>query len=1002
MNLLMLKRFAYLLVFVLGSSYIPSIYAADEEETAGIEEVIVTARRTEESLQDVPIAVTAFSEEGIQARQIIQTSDIQMNVPNVSFTNTNFGSFSFSIRGIGRLVTAGSGESGVSSHVNDIPIAGNLITSEFFDMQRVEVLRGPQGTLFGRNATGGVVNFITRKPDMEELSGYVEAELGNYNHKRSRFAINLPLSESLALRIAGSTLEREGYIENLYVNSDGDVDGRDDQNYRISLRWEGDNTSIDLMHTAYDEDSDRVRITNQVCKQNPLPTYGCLSDQFGRDGVNPGSTTGTMYISFGGIFPLGQNSQALNAMGLFAYPRPAMTSLRQIHTDFEPIFKSENSQSYLTIKHDFDNFSVTLNYAEADGTQDSQQDYNMDVGPSFLPFNPATGGPNALTGTNLLVPVSGTACGRECEQTITAGVYGGDSIGSWSRVYSYDRAYTDFAETEYGEIKIQSDFDGNFNFIVGMNTTDSASHGGYYVNANSLDFISLYGLAPIGVPQLYPGFFHNDGWNYADRKSFFGEAYFDINDELRLTVGLRRNKDDKRTRDRSALANAANLGPALGLSTGAWVRSSLPDCLTAIGGAAVAILTGQQTNSCTAVANDLLSHYGAKSAMDAATLAVLGGDPTGMSQVLGAMMMVPPTPEYNEARILAGSPTETSFEETTGRIGLDWQVNPDTLAYVTFSKGFKPGGFNPAINDSFPEDTPRIFGSENVDAIEVGFKATRLDGRMQLNGSFFQYDYKGLQIYKILNNSSVNVNVDADIMGAELELLYIPAFDPDIVIDVMLSMLETEAADNMLLDPKDRQQGDPNWIVLKGIDPGSATGVQYIASLQGALGAAQICGAFGACIPAPNTIYPNGIPAYMSRAFLGAIGVPTSDGILTNIKGNALPNSPEQTFKIGIQKTWHALDAVDITARVDYYKQDESYAREFNRSWDLIPSWDQTNFSLLINNPDGSWSVRLWARNLKDEENVTGHYVTSDTSGMYTNYFLTEPKIIGASFKLNF
>ena len=106
MNLLMLKRFAYLLVFVLGSSYIPSIYAADEEETAGIEEVIVTARRTEESLQDVPIAVTAFSEEGIQARQIIQTSDIQMNVPNVSFTNTNFGSFSFSIRGIGRLVTA--------------------------------------------------------------------------------------------------------------------------------------------------------------------------------------------------------------------------------------------------------------------------------------------------------------------------------------------------------------------------------------------------------------------------------------------------------------------------------------------------------------------------------------------------------------------------------------------------------------------------------------------------------------------------------------------------------------------------------------------------------------------------------------------------------------------------------------------------------------------------------------------------------------------------------
>ena len=78
---------------------------------------------------------------------------------------------------------------------------------------------------------------------------------------------------------------------------------------------------------------------------------------------------------------------------------------------------------------------------------------------------------------------------------------------------------TDFAEIEYGEIKIQSDLDGSFNFVLGMNTTDGVSHGGYYVNANSLDFISLYGLAPIGIPQLYPGFFHNDGWNYSNAPS---------------------------------------------------------------------------------------------------------------------------------------------------------------------------------------------------------------------------------------------------------------------------------------------------------------------------------------------------------------------------------------------------------------------------------------------------------------------------------------------------
>ena len=221
---------------------------------------------------------------------------------------------------------------------------------------------------------------------MGSVGGYLEAEVGDYSHQRVRYAINLPLGERLAIRAAGSTLERDGYTENLFELSDGDIDGRDQEDYRISLRWEGDSTSIDVMHQSYDEDSDRARITNQVCKENPLPTYGCLSDQFGRDGINPGSSTGTMYISFGGIFPLGQNSSALNALGLYQYPRPSNMNLRQMHSDFEPIFKSESEQTYLTISQDVGDYTFTFNYAEAEGTLDSQQDYNMDVGPSFTPI----------------------------------------------------------------------------------------------------------------------------------------------------------------------------------------------------------------------------------------------------------------------------------------------------------------------------------------------------------------------------------------------------------------------------------------------------------------------------------------------------------------------------------------------------------------------------------------------------------------------------------------
>ena len=93
---------------------------------------------------------------------------------------------------------------------------------------------------------------------------------------------------------------------------------------------------------------------------------------------------------------------------------------------------------------------------------------------------------------------------------------------------------------------------------------------------------------------------------------------------------------------------------------------------------------------------------------------------------------------------------------------------------------------------------------------------------------------------------------------------------------------------------------------------------------------------------------------------------------------------------------------MDLTARFDYYMQDESFAREFNRSWDKIDSWDQLNFSLMLQDSEGDWSVRAWVRNLSDDNNVTGHYVTSDTSGMYTNYFLTEPRVYGATFRVNF
>lgn len=223
-----------------------SALAAD----AGIEEVIVTAQRTSESIQDVPIAVTALTGEMLEDKGIINPSDLQMTAPNVSFTSTNFGGSSFSIRGIGRLVISASADSGVSTHVNEIALDTNLNAIEFFDVERVEMLRGPQGTLYGRNATGGSINMITRMPEFEKVDGFVDVELGDYEHRRVKGAINIPFSDSMGIRIAGFDLERDGYIDNKAADSastidgsglpfiDDDIDGRDITAYRATFSWD--------------------------------------------------------------------------------------------------------------------------------------------------------------------------------------------------------------------------------------------------------------------------------------------------------------------------------------------------------------------------------------------------------------------------------------------------------------------------------------------------------------------------------------------------------------------------------------------------------------------------------------------------------------------------------------------------------------------------------------------------------------------------------------------
>ncbi len=179
----------------------PSAISVAAEERL-IEEITVTAQRIEESAQKVPIALNAFTEASIEDRRIIGLADLSIFVPNLSYTQNNVGDANVSIRGVGSLVSVNDGESGVSLHLNEMPLPPGQPPIEIYDLTRIEVLRGPQGTLYGRNATGGVINMITNKPSFDGTGGYLDLEYGDYDHQRIRGALNVTVNEALAFRIA--------------------------------------------------------------------------------------------------------------------------------------------------------------------------------------------------------------------------------------------------------------------------------------------------------------------------------------------------------------------------------------------------------------------------------------------------------------------------------------------------------------------------------------------------------------------------------------------------------------------------------------------------------------------------------------------------------------------------------------------------------------------------------------------------------------------------------
>lgn len=474
-------------------------HAQQETASANLTDtpIIVTAQLREEDIQDVPIAITALTSDDLAAARIEDSLDLQFNAPNVILSaNRNL-----TIRGVGSQSFGGSNDTNIGILINGVFLQQGSTFGEFFDLERIEVLRGPQGTLFGRNTTGGAINFVSRRPT-DEFEGYLSLQLESFEGIRAEGAINIPIADGISQRFAAHYLKRDGYTENLFDG--GQIDGRDQYTLRSSTRFEpSDTTTIDLVLTYFEEDSNRANAVKTLC--TPDPAFGCSPNSVDTDFPSVNFPIDNALI--GGIVRADTFS-----------PNP--TDLRTVNIDVLPTQHVEDFLATLEINQEIGTVTITSVTGYRDGSNSSQRDFDQGTRPNA--FNP---GDFVTPFGPLTVPDNGLGNG-----VLTYLLGPGQQISSTD----WRSAQYAFGEREQfsQELRLATDLDGPFNFLI----------GGYYLHATGGGFVDTYMPANRTFGFIASG---NTTNAIVDSYAVFGEVYVDLTDNLSILGGLRYTQDDK-------------------------------------------------------------------------------------------------------------------------------------------------------------------------------------------------------------------------------------------------------------------------------------------------------------------------------------------------------------------------------------------------------------------------------------------------------------------------
>ena len=742
-------------------------------EETGLTEIVVTAEKRAENLEVVPASISAFTSKTLDLQGIASVQDLTNYAPGLYYTTYDNRPY---IRGIGRNTDNLAVESGVAVYVDGIYNGANastILQSSSLFVDEIQVLRGPQNTLFGRNADGGMIDYISKRPT-SDFQGEVRTGYDNYHKAFVEGAFSGPINDSLRYRFGANYTNQngKGFYTNLNgVDEGGDVaQGGNGTSYHIEGQLEGNvGSSFDWWTKLATSDYDVSYHTETLLgpldtREFPVPlfpnaNFGTCALPGGAGGLGCAGNPDTIVSVLAG-----KNTIAGN---------PSATGTGTFDSGFQSQSKQQSNWIFAThLTFHADAFDVKY--------LGGYQKFSYDL---TAPWTNSQGVSSGILGYTLQGPAAPTpTCGF---------FFGATNLAGCSQNLVVNSAHNNFTFDEYeqffsNELNIASTGQGPLQWIGGL----YQFHEKYTqpINVNSPDQAQLatpYSIVALaGLGELLPApanpsrSAYNEYTALAENSyGVFGQIDWQASSQFKFTTGVRYSYD-KKSGDQTFRIMAFNFeGAGLGVNT-----------------------------------------FGANTpAFDITPVATTCN---GQSyRGTGACF-------FNAAGA-AQTSLDDHWDAVTGTAGVSWTPATDILAYAKYSRGYKAGGFNSGTNAIDPETA-----KETVDAFEVGYKET-FGKTFQANVATFYYDYKNDQqplgeldpTTKVINTIIVNIPV-VHTYGAELETIWNPITDLDIVLNYAYlhatisstnGVCYQDAADPLALAPGANTSGCPAGTGLQNL-----------------------------------------------------------------------------------------------------------------------------------------------------------------------------------------